>query len=97
MKHIATAALILNLGVASVYAQQGPITFSGTVTPSAAVLQDGVGTSEYNFAGTGALGAVTFQSLSASVFSDPPPGSGCALMPRLWRAAAFFVTTTEVC
>jgi hypothetical protein len=78
MKHIATAALIINLCVAGIDAQQGPVTFSGTATPSAAVLQDGVGTSEYNFAGKGALGAFTFQSLSASVFSGPPPASGCA-------------------
>ena len=36
MKHIATVALMLNLGVAGVYAQQKPVnmTFSGTVEHS---------------------------------------------------------------
>ena len=41
MKHIATMALMLNLGVASVYAQQNPVkmTFSGTAGASAINLQ----------------------------------------------------------
>ena len=41
MKHIATVALMLNLGVAGVYAQQRPVkmTFSGTAAPSTINLQ----------------------------------------------------------
>ena len=36
MKHIATVALMLNLGVAGVFAQQKPVkmTFSGTFVPT---------------------------------------------------------------
>ena len=78
MKHIATVALMLNIGVASVYAQQGPVTFSGTAMPSTVVLQDGVNTTEYSFAGKGMLGAFTFHTLSASAPSQPPPSSGCS-------------------
>src|SRR5262245_9645418 len=79
MKHTATVALMLNLGVASVYAQQAPLTFSGTAESSPVVLQNGVSTTEYNFAGHGRLGAFTFRTLSASAPSQPPPSSGCAL------------------
>ena len=41
MKHIVTVALMLNLGVAGIYAQQKPVkmTFSGTSAPSAINLQ----------------------------------------------------------
>jgi hypothetical protein len=41
MKHIATVALMLHLGVAGVYAQQKPVTltFSGTAAPSTINLQ----------------------------------------------------------
>ena len=41
MKHIATMALMLNLGVAGVYAQQRPVkmTFSGTAGASTINLQ----------------------------------------------------------
>ena len=41
MKHIATMALMLNLGVAGVYAQQRPVkmTFSGTEAASTINLQ----------------------------------------------------------
>ena len=41
MKHIATMALMLNLGVAGVYAQQTPVkmTFSGTAAASTINLQ----------------------------------------------------------
>jgi hypothetical protein len=79
MKHTATVALMLNLGVASVYAQQAPLTFSGTAESSPVVLQNGVSTTEHNFAGHGRLGAFTFRTLSASAPSQPPPSSGCAL------------------
>jgi hypothetical protein len=80
MKHAATMALILNLGVAGLYARERPVkmTFSGTAGPSAVNLQypDAI-TSEYNFAGNGALGAFTFRTFSASAPS-PQPSSTCS-------------------
>jgi len=79
MKNVATMALILNLGVAGLYAQQVSVTFSGTSLPSSAVLKNGVNSGEYNFAGSSALGTFTFQALGASVPSQPPPSSSCAL------------------
>jgi hypothetical protein len=50
MKHIATVALMLNLGLLGVYAQQNRIklTFSGTVEPSTISLQPGTNTDEVN-------------------------------------------------
>ena len=44
MKHIATVALMLSLGVAGVYAQQKPVrmTFSGTLEPTTINLQPSV-------------------------------------------------------
>lgn len=73
-KHFATAALMLNLGVASVYAQQVPVTlsFSGTAVPSTINIQPGAVTSEYNFAGNSAIGPFTFRIVNAS---SQPPGT----------------------
>lgn len=78
MKHFATVALMLNIGVASLYAQQMHVTFSGTSMPSTVVLKSGVDTSEYNFAGNGPLGPFTFHTLSASGPSQAPPSTPCA-------------------
>ena len=64
MKYIAAMALMLNLGVASVYAQHYPVkmAYSGTSGPSAINLQQpGTATGEENFAGNGALGPFTFR------------------------------------
>jgi hypothetical protein len=78
MKHIAKVALMLNLGVAGVYAQPGPVTmtFSGTAGASAINLQQpNTSTVEENVAGNGALGPFTFRNVSAeatSPFSQPP-------------------------
>ena len=49
----ATVALMLNLGRASVYAQQIPVNmaFSGTAAPSTINLGTGGPTSEYNLSG----------------------------------------------
>lgn len=69
MKHIATTALMLSLGVASVYANEKPVkmTFSGTEAPSAINLQiQDTHTGEFNFAGHGTLGAFTFRNVEAS-------------------------------
>ena len=80
MKHIATVALMLNLGVAGVYAQQRPVTmtFSGTAAPSTVNLQHpNTSTGEENFAGNGALGPFTFRNISAETTS-PQPSSTCS-------------------
>ena len=63
MKHIAIVALMLNLGVAGVYAQQRPVkmTFSGTLGPSTLSLQPNTNTDEQNLAGNGTLGPFTFR------------------------------------
>ena len=79
MKHIATVALMLNLGVAGVYAQQNPVkmTFSGTVEPSTINLQPGTNTDEVNLAGSGAHGQFTYRELHGDTAS-PQPSSTCS-------------------
>jgi hypothetical protein len=79
-KQIATVALMLNLGVAGVYAQQRPVamTFSGTAAASTINLQQpGANNSEENFAGNGTLGSFTFRNISAETTS-PQPSSTCS-------------------
>jgi hypothetical protein len=79
MKHIATVALMLNLSVAGIYAQQKPIkmTFSGTIEPSTIKLQPDTNTDEENLAGNGTLGPFTFRELHADTAS-PQPSSTCS-------------------
>ncbi len=79
MKHIATVALMLNLGVAGVYAQQNPVkmTFSGTVEPSTINLQPGTNDDEVNLAGSGSQGQFTYRELHADTAS-PQPSSTCS-------------------
>jgi len=69
-----TAALMLGLGAASVYAQHVPLmlTFSGTAVSSAIDLQTGAAAAEYNIAGSGTLGPFTFHGVEAS---SVPPGA----------------------
>lgn len=92
MKRIATlkttVALMLNLGVASVYAQQVPVTlsFSGTGVPSTITIQPGAFTSENNFTGRGSLGAFTFRTLEAS---SQPPGACPAANHPYFGAGVF--------
>ena len=76
MKHIATVALMLNLGVAGVYAQQKPVRMmlSGTNLPTTINLQPGTVTDEQHSAGDGTFGPFTFRELHADL-SQPP--SGC--------------------
>jgi hypothetical protein len=79
MKHIATVALMLNLGVASVYAQQRAVklTFSGTSGPSAASLGPGTATGEDSFAGSGTLGLFTYHDVTADI-TTPSPSASCS-------------------
>ena len=61
MKHVSTMALMLTLGVASIYAQQHPVkmVFSGTAASSTVNLQQPNTTNdEENYAGYGTLGAI---------------------------------------
>ena len=86
MKRIATittVTLLLDLGVAIVYAQQRPVkgSFSGTGAPTTIVLkQDAVATGEYNFEGNGtSLGPFTFRAFTASAPAQQPVGGACAI------------------
>ena len=88
MKHIATMALMLNLGVAGVYAQQKPVKmmFSGTSGASSVNLQaPDTSNDEDNFAGNGTLGPFTFRNVEASATS-PPPSSTCPGPNQLYFA-----------
>src|SRR2546429_99962 len=87
-KHIATVALMLNLGVASVYAHQKSVnvkmTFSGTGGPSSINLQHaGTGTAEENYTGNGALGSFTFRNVEAETTS-PRFSSTCSGPAQLY-------------
>ncbi len=80
MKYIATIALMLNLGVASVYAQHQPVKMavSGTSGSSAINLQQpNTSTGEDNYAGNGALGSFTFRDVKA-LTTSPQPSSTCS-------------------
>ena len=80
MKHTATMALMLTLGVAGVYAQQIPVnmTFSGDGTPSVIDLKHpNTITSEENLAGSGTQGPFTFRLVKAST-AAPQPSSTCS-------------------
>ena len=78
MKHIATVALMLNLGVACVYAQQQPVKmrFSGTNVATMINLQANTITDETHLAGRGSLGQFTFRELHADGTAPQPP-RGC--------------------
>ena len=73
MKHIATVALMLNLGVASVYAQEKPVKMelSGTA------YNDG-----YSLAGNGTLGPFTLRAVSTGA-AAPQQSSTCP-SPKLY-------------
>lgn len=79
MKNVATVALMLNLGVAGMYAQQKPVkmTFSGTEGPSTINIQPGTNTAEENVAGKGTLGRFTYREIRAEPAS-PQPSSTCS-------------------
>jgi hypothetical protein len=81
---IATVILMLNPGVAGIYAQQGPfsqqgpikMTVSGTNVATTIDLQPGTITDEVNFAGNGTLGPFTYRELHADTLS-PQSSSTC--------------------
>jgi hypothetical protein len=79
MKHIATVALVLNLAVAGIYAQQKPLkmTFSGTAEPGTINLKPRTSNAEDDFSRNGSLGPFTFCDLQAETAS-PPPSSTCS-------------------
>jgi hypothetical protein len=80
MKHIATMALMLNLSVASVYAQQHPVkmVFSGTSAASTVNLQQpDTSNDEDNFNGKGTLGSFAFRNVRA-IANSPTPASTCS-------------------
>jgi hypothetical protein len=86
MRHIATVALMLNLGVAGIHAQQRSVTmtFSGTAGPSAINLQQpNTTTGEDNFAGNGALGQFTFRDINAEN-TIPQQSSTCSGPTKLY-------------
>src|SRR5712671_2107488 len=80
MKHLGTVALMLNLGIAGVYAQEWPVkmTFSGTNVATTINLQPNTVTDEHHSAGNGTFGAFTFRELHADVSPAPQPPSGCS-------------------
>jgi hypothetical protein len=80
MKYIAALALMLNLGVATVYAQRYPVKlgFSGTTAASAVNLQQPSTTnSELDVAGNGTLGSFTFLGVRA-ITAFPQSSSTCS-------------------
>jgi hypothetical protein len=80
MKRIASMALILNLGVAAVYAVERPVkmTFSGTSASTAVDLQQpNTSNDEDNFSGTGTLGSFTFRAVRA-ISNLPAQSSTCS-------------------
>lgn len=80
MKHTATMALMVTLGVAGVYAQQNPVhmMFSGDAGPSVIDLKlPNTYTGEENLAGDGTLGPFTFRLVKASEV-NPQLSSTCS-------------------
>jgi len=80
MKHIATLALMLNLGIAGAYAQQYSVkmVFSGTTAASVVDLkQPNTNNNEENYAGIGTLGSFTFRDVRAIAVS-PQQSSTCS-------------------
>ena len=79
MKHIATVALMFNLCIAGVYAQEWPVkmTFSGTNLATTINLQPNTVTDEQHSAGNGTFGAFTFRELHADL-SRVAGENGCS-------------------
>jgi hypothetical protein len=79
------APLMLNLGVAAVYAQEKHVkmSFSGTLEVSAISLQPDTNTDGENVAGDGTLGPFTFRELHADV-AVPQASSTCSGPTRIY-------------
>ena len=88
MKHLAMAALMLNFGVASIYAQPGSVdmTVSGTAANSTVQLTLGSPASEYNLAGDGTLGPFTFRVVNTSA-ANPDFPTTCTASNKIHFAA----------
>lgn len=88
MKHLATAALLLNFGVAGIYAQSRSVdlTVSGTAANSTVNLTPGTPASEYNLAGGGILDPFTLRVVNSSAPSATPP-STCSGPTKLYLGA----------
>ena len=88
MKQIATVALMINLGVAGVFAQERPVRmrFSGTNVATLINLQPNTVTDEQHSAGTGTFGGFTFRELHADGAAAQPP-SNC-FSPRYFAVVA---------
>ena len=79
---IATVALMLNLGVAGIYAQQNvKMTSSGTVVGTTINLAPNTNTDDFNLAGKGTLGPFTYRELHADTAS-PQPSNTCSAGPN---------------
>src|ERR1044071_9256746 len=78
MRPIATMALMFNIGVAGVYAQERPVkmTFSGTNVATVINLQTNTVTDEQHSAGNGTFGAFTFRELHADGTASPNSCAG---------------------
>jgi len=87
MKHLAIVTLMLNFGVAGIYAQPGPekMTLSGTAAASTISLH-GTPASEYHLAGTSRLGQVDVRVVSISTPSAQQPYA-CSGQTKLYGSA----------
>jgi len=88
MKQIATMALMINLGVAGIYAQQNPMnmTVSGTSAASVINLQPGGLTSEYQLTGDGSLGPITLRVVNTNT-PAPQRSSTCSGPTKVYFVA----------
>jgi hypothetical protein len=85
MRHLTTAALVLNLGVASLYAQQSgeehatgrrvKMTFSGSIISSTLDLKPGTINHEEHLVGNSTLGRFTYRGLWADDPATQTPGN----------------------
>jgi hypothetical protein len=88
MKYMATMALLLQLGVASLYAQQHSVkmVFSGTGAASTVNLQQpNASNNEDDLAGQGTLGSFTFRNVRA-IANSPSTSSSCSAANDLYFA-----------
>ena len=86
MKLLATAALMLNFGVAGIYAEPINLTVSGTAANSTVQLPPGSPASEYNLAGDGNLGQFTLRVVNSSAATPDFP-STCTGATKIHFAA----------